>query len=318
MKKQFMDTLSAGDLVDDLFALAEKTIARKRDGNNYMNVKLQDKTGNIKGVVWDNVDQISENVSSGDVVHVQGSVSEYKGVLQLVVKSMSPCDGGRIDPADFLPATSRDIGKMFDRLLTIIETVESEDIKNLLDAFFKDPEFVKKFKTAPAAKLMHHAYIGGLLEHTLSMSILVDKVAGHYGQVDRDLLLAGAMLHDIGKIKELEYDLQIDYSDQGRMLSHIIIGVEMINERLATIDAFPEEKACLLKHMIISHHGSREFGSPEPPKTIEAVLLNYIDEMDAKVTAIRNFMAGEDENASWTAYHRLLGRHFYMGNRKEN
>ena len=191
--------------------------------------------------------------------------------------------------------------------------METEYLRELFEAFWHDEKFVNQFIHAPAAKQMHHAYIGGLLEHTLSMALLVDKIAGHYGGIDRDLLLAGAILHDIGKIREFEYNSKIDYSDEGRLVNHIVIGIQLIEEKLGVLNDFPKEHAILLKHMIISHHGSREFGSPEPPKTIEAVLLNYIDEIDSKVNGIRDYMAAEDPNETWTSYHRLLERHFYKG-----
>lgn len=316
MKKQFISDLKPGDVVDDVFVLSEKNIAQKKDGNNYLNVTLADKTGNIKGVIWDNVDQIIADISSGDFVHAYGNVNEYKGMPQLVIRKMAPCPADVVDPAEFLPATGRNIDGMFERLLKLSATLENTYLKALLNAFWNDPEFVRQFKTAPAAKKMHHAYIGGLLEHTLSMASLADKVAAHYSGVNRDLLIAGAILHDIGKTKELEYQNKIDYSDQGRLLSHIIIGIEMVEEKLARIEDFPRDQKLVLKHMIISHHGSREFGSPEPPKTIEAVLLNYIDEMDSKVTGIRDFIASEDPNEDFTSFHRVLERHFYVGKKE--
>jgi 3'-5' exoribonuclease len=218
-----------------------------------------------------------------------------------------------VDPSDFLPQTSRDIEGMFDRLSKITDSIKTEYLKRLVEAFWKDEAFVRKFKTAPAAKKMHHAYIGGLLEHTVSMVSLADKIAGHYSGVDRDLLLVGAIFHDIGKIDEFEYQFRIDYSDKGRLLNHIVIGLKMVDEKLSKIEQFPEDQALLLKHMIVSHHGAREFGSPEPPKIIEAVLLNYIDEIDSKVNGIRDFMAAEDADETWTSYHRILERHFYKG-----
>ena len=193
----------------------------------------------------------------------------------------------------------------------------SVPLRKLIEAFWNDNELVHRFKTAPAAKKMHHAYIGGLLEHTLSMVSLSDKIASHYSGIDRDLLLTGAILHDIGKTKELEYEFKIDYTDEGRLLSHIVIGLKMIDEKLSTIENFPEDQLLLLKHLIVSHHGSQEFGSPEPPKTIEAVLLNYIDEIDSKVNGIRDFIATEDPNEDWTSFHRILGRHFYMGKKNQ-
>jgi 3'-5' exoribonuclease len=313
MKKHFINEIKAGDLIDDIFVLSEKILAQKKDGNNFLNVTLSDKTGTIKGVVWDNVDKITAGVTSGDFVHIKGNVNEYKGVLQLVIKKMETFSADEVDPADFLPMTRRNIESMFERLLRITSSVETACLKKLIQAFWNDKEFVRKFKTAPAAKKMHHAYIGGLLEHTLSMVSLADKVAGHYSGINRDLLIAGAMLHDIGKTEEFEYQFRIDYSDQGRLLNHIVIGIEMIDEKLSEIKDFPQDQMVLLKHMIVSHHGTREFGSPEPPKTIEAVILNYIDEIDSKVNGIRDFMASEDPNESWTSYHRLLGRHFYKG-----
>ncbi len=313
MKKLFIKDIRAGDTLDDVFVLSEKTMAQKRDGNSFLNITLSDKTGNIKGVIWDRVDDISKGTASGNFVQIQGTVSEYKGMLQLVVKNMTTIPSDSINPSDFLPATRRDIDKMFLRLLKITASMEAEHLKKLFEAFFNDMNFVGKFKNAPAAKKMHHAYIGGLLEHTLSMALLADRIAGHYSGVDRDLLLAGAILHDIGKVREFNYKYSIDYSDEGRFLSHVVIGIMMLDEKIQELEDFPRNQAVLLRHMIISHHGSREFGSPEPPKTIEAVLLNYIDEVDAKVNGIRDFMATEDPNESWTSYHRLLGRHFYKG-----
>jgi 3'-5' exoribonuclease len=313
MKNQFITDIKAGDSIDDIFVLSEKNLSQKKDGNNFLNVSLSDKTGTLKGVVWDNVDQITAGVTSGDFVYIKGTVNEYKGTLQLVIKKMEAFSADEVDPADFLPMTRRNIEDMFDRILKITASIETVYFRQLIQAFLNDENFVREFKIAPAAKKMHHAYIGGLLEHTLSMASLADKIAGHYSGIDRDLLIAGAILHDIGKTKEFEYQFRIDYSDQGRLLNHIVIGIEMIDEKLTGIKEFPEDQMVLLKHMIVSHHGTREFGSPEPPKTIEAVILNYIDELDSKVNGIRDFMAKEDPNEPWTSYHRLLERHFYKG-----
>ena len=174
------------------------------------------------------------------------------------------------------------------------------------------------FKKAPAAKRMHHAYLGGLMVHCLSMAVLADKIASHYNGLDRDMLIAGAILHDIGKLREFDYTSAIDYSDEGRLLSHIVIGLEMLDEKLREIPDVPREQANLLKHMIVSHHGEPAFGAPEPPKTIEAVVLHYIDDLDSKINAVREFMAKEDSSQTWTSYHRLLGRHFYMGHGKDD
>ena len=313
MKKIFIDQLKAGDSVDDIFVLAEKTMSRKRNGDNYLNVTLADRTGQMKGVVWDHVEQIAGKVQSGDFVRLAGGVAEYRGKLQLVVRELEHCDAAAVEAADFLPATQRDVEQMFVRLTELTAAMTDTDLRGLFALLWADDELVAQFKKAPAAKMMHHAYIGGLLEHTLSMTLLADMLAGHYNGVNRDLLVAGTILHDMGKIREFEYATRIDYTDEGRLVSHIVIAVEMLQQKLGRLENFPPEKAALLKHMIISHHGAREFGSPEPPKTIEAVLLHYIDEIDAKVNGIRQFMAAEDPAETWTSYHRLLERHFYRG-----
>jgi 3'-5' exoribonuclease len=318
MKKQFISDLKIGEAVNDIFVLMEKSVSQKKDGSNYLNVALGDKTGHVKGVVWDNVDEItSAGVSSGDFVFIAGAVNEYRGVPQLVVKKMTTCPVESVDPADFLPTTRHHVDTMFDRLVSQTGLVKNDFIQRLIQSFWSDTEFVKQFKAAPAAKNMHHAYIGGLLEHTLSMTLLADKIAGHYSGIDMDLLFAGILFHDVGKIREFEYQYRIDYTDEGRLLSHIVIGLQMLDDKIKTIEGFPTQTAVLLKHLIVSHHGAREFGSPELPKTIEAVLLNYIDEIDSKVNGIRSFMSADASSESWTSYHRLLGRHFYIGKNTE-
>jgi 3'-5' exoribonuclease len=313
VKSKFVADIVAGQAIDDLFVLVDKTMSHKRDGNPFLNLTLADKSGQVKGVVWDNVTQIAAAAQAGDYVRISAQAGEYRGVLQLVVKAMAAVPPEEVAPEDFLPATARDVDQMFDRLKAVTDTLTSKPLADLMAALWDDADIVKRFKRAPAAKMMHHAYVGGLLEHTLSMVLLADKIAGHYGGIDRDMLVVGAVLHDIGKIEELSYRHSLDYTDQGRLLSHIVLGIETVNEKIRTIADFPEEKAVLIKHMIVSHHGAREFGSPELPKTIEAVLLNYIDEIDSRVNGIREFMAADDPHAAWTGYHRLLGRHFFKG-----
>lgn len=313
MKKRFVNQIQAGEVLADWFVLTEKNMAQKKDGNNYLNLVLSDRTGSIKGVAWDNVEKLSSQAETGAVVAVKGNVGEYRDQLQVVVREMTGVSPEETDPADFMLSTARDIPRMFDRVVALSESLDAWYLKALLRAFWEDESFTTQFKRAPAAKKMHHAYIGGLLEHTLSMTVLADKIAEHYNGIDRDLLVAGAILHDIGKIREFTYDMGIDYSDEGRLVNHIVIGLQMMEEKIRTIASFPEEAALLLKHMLVSHHGSKELGSPEPPKTIEAVMLNCIDEMDSRIQAIREFMGKEDTGETWTSFHRLLGRHFYRG-----
>jgi 3'-5' exoribonuclease len=313
MKKRFISELQPGEAVDDLFVLAEKAVLQKKDGDNYLNLVFSDRTGRMRGVVWDQVDRIQRLFNTGDVARVKATVGEYRGALQLIVKDMAVVETASIDYADFITASERNIEALLERVIALTESFTDSHLQELLRAFWRDDDFVRQFKAAPAAKMMHHAYLGGLLEHTLSMAVLADRIAGHYTGVNRDLLVTGALLHDIGKIKEFRYDSVIDYSDEGRMLNHITLGVQLLEEKIRALPDFPAEKALLLKHMVISHHGSRDLGSPEPPKTIEAVLLNYIDEIDSKIHGIRDFMNRENSEAPWTAYHRLLERHFYRG-----
>ncbi len=312
-KKQYVSSLKPGETVDDVFVLSEKSLSQKKDGKNYLNLTFMDRTGTLKGVLWENVEDTVDRISAGDYVQVKGGVSEYRGTLQLVVRTVIRSAAENVEPADFLPVTTRNIDAMFEKLLQITDTLKTHCIHDLFKLFLAEAVIVRLFKAAPAAKKMHHAYIGGLLEHTLSMAILVDRLAGHYTGVDRDLLLTGAILHDIGKIREFEFSSYIDYTSEGRLLSHIVIGLQIIDEKMKLIKDFPEEQAVLLKHLVVSHHGVKEFGSPELPKTVEAVLLNHIDEIDSKVKGIREFMASEDPNASWTSFHKMLNRHFYMG-----
>jgi 3'-5' exoribonuclease len=313
MSKRFVSELAAGSAIDEVFLLAERNVAHKKDGNPFLNVTLSDRTGQVKGVVWDQVERILAAAAEGDFVHVRAQVGEYRGGLQLVVKDMVGVPAEAVDPADFMATTTRDVAKMMERLQEMTGRMQDPHLKALFDAFWADTAFVAALSRAPAAKLMHHAYIGGLLEHTLSMAVLAEMVGGHYSGVDQDMLLAGVVLHDVGKTRELEYSSRIDYTDEGRLLSHIVIGLSMLDEKLKQVPDFPDIKAQLLKHMLVSHHGERAFGSPEPPKTIEAVLLNYIDEIDSRVNSIREYVAKDTSEGTWTPYHRLLERHFYKG-----
>ena len=313
LKRNFVNAINAGQEIDDIFIVREKQLAFKRDGDPYLTLGLADRSGDIKGVAWDNVEALNKTFVAGDYVRIKGSAAEYRGALQLVVQQLDRLDPAEIDPRDFLPTTERDVDQMLSRLVQISRTVQNKHLSQLLSAFFEDKAFVDSFKTAPAAKKMHHAYLGGLLEHTLSIALLIQAIADHYKGIDKDLLLTGGILHDIGKVHEFSYQTHIDYTDAGRLLNHIVIGVEMLDKKIATINDFPEDIAIVLKHMIVSHHGTRDFGSPEPPKTLEAIMLYYLDELDAKVTAVRTFMEAEDPEAAWTPYHRVLERFFFKG-----
>jgi len=318
MKQQFAAELTAGIQVDDVFVISSKAVAQKKNGENYLNLTLSDRTGEIKGVAWDNVSEAAAAGMVGDFVRARGAVSEYRGNLQLTLKELSPVDRVSVRRDDFLPVVQRQTpDRMFEQLRSTVDKyIQDPDLRKLFSAFWADEDFVDRFKQAPGGKKMHHAYLGGLLEHTLSMTILVRNIAAHYSGIDMNILLAGTILHDIGKIREFEYDYVIDYSDEGKLLTHIIIGCGILDEKIRLIDGFPPKKAMLLKHMIVSHHGSREFGSPEPPKTLEAVLLNHIDDIDAKMNGIREFIAKENPQDNWTAYNPMLRRQLFRSDRE--
>lgn len=316
MKQQYVQTLAAGDSVNDVFVVSEKNMARKKNGDPFLTFVFSDKTGEMRGVAWDAVEEISAAADAGTFAAVRGTVTEYRGNLQMTVTEITGCSSESVDPADFLPVTPRDPDKMLERLKSFLtETIRDPHLHALLDAFWADAAFVDALKRAPAAKRMHHAYIGGLLEHTLSMTLLVHEIAKHYSGIDTDILLMGVLLHDIGKTKEFDYAYFIDYSDFGKLVTHIVIGCEILAEKIREIPDFPKELEMLLKHMIVSHHGTREFGSPEPPRTLEAVLLSHIDDLDAKMNGLREFIRKDDSGSSWSGYNPMLGRHLYKGRR---
>jgi len=251
------------------------------------------------------------------VVRVSCRAVSFKNVIQLSITDVARTEQMEVEPSDYLPLSKYDIGEMFSELLAIIETVESPHLKELLRNFMSDEKTAELFRKVPAAKGLHHVYVGGLLEHTLSVTRLIDKTAGHYPGVDRDLLIAGAIIHDIGKTKELTCDGIIEYTDEGRLIGHIVIGLEMLNSQIASIKGFPPQLAVGLRHLVLSHHGMLEFGSPKRPKTIEAVILHQIDDLDAKVNAFREFIDNSPEDDSdWTPYHRLFDRFIYKGGPK--
>ena len=315
MKTIFIDSLSDGQAFQDIFIVTEKTIAQKKDGQPFLQIRLTDRTGTIRGVVWDNVTTVAENFDHGDYVKIHARTTTYREELQLTVSSVQRIKIDQVNPGDFLPKTKRDPSQMLTTLQTQSQTIENQHLKAVINQFWDDDVFVQKFCLAPAAKKMHHAYLGGLLEHTLSVSMLVDRlIKCHYRGIDRDLLLAGAILHDIGKVDEFEYATMIEYSNEGQLLNHIVIGMRMLDEKIVHLTDFPQQTAQLLRHMIASHHGTRMYGSPEPPKTLEAVILHYLDDLDAKIIGIRDYIETAQTSTDWTPFYYPLERRFFKGN----
>lgn len=312
MKKIFIEEIKENDKIESVFLVKEKNLAMSRNGKPYLNLKLGDKTGEVDARVWENAKHFSSLFERNDFITVQSRAARYKNDVQLVLFSLEKCSKDEIFVDDFLPRTDRNIERMFGELVEICKQIKNIYLRELLDLFFEDEEFTRLFKIAPAAKGLHHVYIGGLLEHSLSISKLVLEVVKNYEGINADLLLAGGILHDIGKVHELSHEGSFDYTDEGRLLGHITIGVEMIEDKIVEVPNFPGRLAMLLKHLILSHHGHYEFGSPKRPKTVEAIILYYLDDMDSKIAGFQQFIEKEKNTGSkWTAYHRLFERYIY-------
>ncbi|KAF0221530.1 MAG: CMP-binding [Geobacteraceae bacterium] len=315
MGKIFISEIKDRAQVDSVFLVKEKITAMAKNGKPYLTLRLMDNSGELEAKVWDNVDLLSATFDKDDFIAVRSKATVYLGKMQLVVAELKRVPEEEVVLADFLPETERNIQEMVAELSNLLATIGDESLRSLLKAFFDDPLFTALYRTAPAAKGMHHVYLGGLLEHSLAVAKLVDRIVPLYSGINRDLLIAGALLHDVGKVREMAYFRSFDYTDEGKLLGHITIGVEMVHEKIAAIPGFPPELAMLLKHMLLSHHGQYEFGSPKRPKTLEATILNYLDDLDSKINGIRTHIMKEPENQSgWTSYHRLYDRYFYKDN----
>ncbi|MBW2121614.1 MAG: HD domain-containing protein [Deltaproteobacteria bacterium] len=312
MKGVYVGEMVEDQAIDGVFLVSEKRMAETRSGAPYLRLRLSDRTGEIEGRVWEQAFETAKAFERDDFVRVKGRVSRYQDTLQISIRHIQRLCGTSVDPSDFLPRSNRDIEGMWDELRTVARGVENRDLRELLDAFFGDPEFASSFKRAPAAKKLHHVYIGGLLEHTLNLCRLALAVSEIYEGLNRDVLIAGAILHDIGKVQELTSERSFDYSDRGRLLGHLVIGVEMLDEKIAGLESFSEELALILKHMILSHHGQYAWGSPKRPKTLEAIVLHHLDDMDAKFNGVQEFLEKSSRsNSRWTEHHRVFDQFFY-------
>jgi 3'-5' exoribonuclease len=312
MKKLFVNEIKENDKVESIFLVKQKSISFTKAGNPYLNLTMIDKTGEVNGKVWEQAEKLAKLFQKDDFIKIKSTAVTYQNSLQLNISSIIPLSPSEIDITNFLPQAKNDIEQTFLKLKAIIEEVSNAHLKKLLDLFIADNQLIKLFKLAPAAKKMHHVYLGGLLEHTLSLSNLILQISKHYEGLNVDLLLTGGILHDIGKIHELTYSRSFDYSDSGRLIGHITLGVEMINEKIRLIPDFPQELAVELRHLIISHHGEYQYGSPKRPKTLEAFILYYLDDLDAKVEEIQSFIQREEENQTKCAgYHQMLERFIY-------
>ena len=310
-KKVFVSGLQEGSRVREMFLLARKNLAETKAGKPYLSLTLMDKTGEIEARVWDNALALDRAAEVGDVVVVQAMVKSYQNQVQLTVSGLQRAEKEQVALADFMPASKRPPEEMRRELVALIASVSDKGLHRLLENLFQG-EVLDKFCQAPAAKKMHHAYIGGLLEHTLSVAGMAEKTASHYSDLDRDLLVCGALVHDVAKIREFSYSsLPFTYTDSGRMLGHLVLGVEMVREAGRGI----EELSCLridsLAHLVVSHHGRHEFGAPVLPMTPEAIILHHLDDMDAKMNYIEQLQEKQEE-PGWTDFQRPLERFLYL------
>ncbi|KIH76956.1 metal dependent phosphohydrolase [Geoalkalibacter ferrihydriticus] len=312
MKQVFVESIQERDWVESPFLVRDKIMAMAKNGKPYMTLKLMDRTGEIEGRVWDRVDEFATRFEKDDFILAKGKASVYLGKMQLVVQDLERLTDEQIDLSDFLPVSERLPEDMERELHAKVASLEDGHLRRLLESFFADEDFLRRYRTAPAAKAMHHVYLGGLLEHSLAVADLVDDICRRYPGLNRDLLVAGALLHDVGKVDELCYERSFDYTDEGKLIGHIVMGVELVDEKIRAIPGFPPRLAMLLKHLLLSHHGQYEYGSPKRPKIIEAVILNFLDDLDSKINGVRTHMEREPDSPSgWTAYHRLYDRYFF-------
>ena len=287
MKSPFVRELKPNEIATAVFLVHSKEIRQKRTGEPYLSLLLADRSGEIDAKMWDNVPQVMDTFDRDDFLKVKGLMQLYNGRSQLTIHQLRKVADSEVDFRDFFPASQRDPEVMWAELRSTVASIGNRHMRNLLDAFLDDPEIARRYIVAPAAKSIHHAFRSGLLEHVLSLCGLAKTVAKHYPVVDLDLLLAGCVLHDIGKIYELTYERGVSYSAEGQLLGHISIAVRMMSEKLRAFPDFPVELRNLLEHMIVSHHGRLEFGSPKVPIFQEALLLHYLDDMDSKMEAMR-------------------------------
>lgn len=307
-KTVFCAGLESGDVVDEVFCVGRVERRTKGDGSAYLRLALVDRTGEVAGVAWDDVDALTEVLVEGGYARVRGDVGEFRGDIQVKVTDAAPVEGS-IDPSEYLPEGPVPAAESVAGIRSLVDRMGDPWLKRLLLSFLEDPDFARAFAGSPAAMRNHHAYVGGLAEHTRSVMELCAKAADHYPGVDRDLLLAGAFCHDIGKVAELAVEPGFPYTEEGQLLGHIPIGFAMVRERAAAIDGFPADRRTDLGHLVLSHQGELEWGSPVVPRLLEAIVLHFVDNLDSKVATARKHL--EEVDSGRTGWVHALGRTLY-------
>jgi 3'-5' exoribonuclease len=311
MQKIFISELAANQNISTTFLVKTKELRNKKTGGHYAFLVLADRTGEIIGQWWDNFEESIDTFERDDIVFARAAVNVYRNQLQLALHRMRKCADHEFDLTHYFPTTKYDVNEMFAELLAIIGGFQNQYLKRLLLNIFADETTVAKFKKAPAAKTMHHPYLGGLLEHTLSLVKLAHKVGSHYPGIDLDLLQTGAVLHDFGKIDELSYERGFNYTNEGQMIGHLTMETIMVHDHIKQVAGFPDELRRHLLHMLLAHHGKLEYGSPKLPNTPEALLLAYLDDLDSKVEAMQRLMTEPHAHGDWSRMTPMFERPVY-------
>ena len=319
MSRRFISQLGERENIDQVFMVSEKQLRANRNGNLYLQLRLADRSGSITGMMWNASDKLYGSFENGNYLRVQGTTQFYNGTLQMIVNRINRANSGEVEEGDFQTLGSADVDRMANRVSEMLRGINNFHLRNLAECFLMDESLIRKFTTAPAGVKNHHAYRGGLMEHVLSLMEVTAAVAPRYEDLDPDLLLIGAFLHDLGKVDELTYERDLGYSDEGQLIGHVVMAVGMLDAKVKEAEklsgeSFPRDLYLRLKHMIVSHHGEYEFGSPKLPMTLEAVALHYLDNLDAKMHSLGQLIK-EDVNAdsNWTPYQPNLGRKLYKG-----
>jgi len=319
MARQFVKQLGDQDAVDEIFVASGKQLRPNRNGNLYLQVQLSDRSGAINAMLWNANEKLYRSFENGDYVRAEGTSQLYQGAIQMIVTHLTKADASEVREEDFMAINTKHIDLLSVRLGEILRGVEDVPLRSLAEAFLADDEFMRKFTRAPAGVKNHHAYVGGLLEHVVNIMEVALLIAGRYPQLDRNLLLLGIFLHDMGKIDELSYDRGFAYTDEGQLIGHLVIAVSLLEKKIAEAEQLagepiPEDLVLQLKHMIVSHHGSYEYGSPKLPMTLEAVALHHLDNLDAKIHSFDQLMRDDPSvDSRWTHYNVNLGRKLYKG-----
>lgn len=319
MPRRFVQQLRDGDNLDEIYLVSDKQLRANRNGNLYLQVELRDRTGAISARLWNAGEHVFRSFDDGDFVSAKGKVQLFQGALQVILSHVERVETEKIDLGDFLPRTEQDVSKLLDKLRVCLLRLGNPHLRGLAECFLMDDDFVRRFCQAPAGIRLHHAYVGGLLEHVVALLDLAERVVPLYPELDRDLLLMGVFLHDAGKVRELSYHRVFGYTDEGQLVGHLVIGVEMLNEKTQKVpdltgEPFPAELLLRLKHMIVSHHGSYEYGSPKLPMTPEAIALHLLDNFDAKVHSFtRDIREDRNQASAWTPFNASLQRRLFKG-----